>query len=85
MTKKVVRLTWIPESEGGRRAPPTGSRYSTVARFGNQEWSLILELIVRNTYEAWFLSEMAPENLLVSGAKFELREGARIVARGEVE
>lgn len=84
MTKKAVRVTWIPESEGGRKAAPIGPRYSTVARFGDQEWSLILEWTVPNTYIAWFLSEKAPENLLVSGVQFELREGRRVVARGEV-
>ena len=83
--KAVVKLTWVPPSDGGRTRPPTGPRYSTVASFENQEpWSLVLEVAGPNMYTAWFLSEKAPVHLLESGVKFKLQEGSRIVAYGEV-
>lgn len=82
--KTVLRVAWVPHSDGGRAAPPTGPRYSTVARFENQEqWSLVLEWTGQDIM-AWFLSDKAPQRLLESGMKFDLQEGNRIVAHGEV-
>jgi hypothetical protein len=94
---KKARVLWFKEAEGGRVAPPAGPKYSTVARFyenaGNWPdvaWSLVLEWASpADTNDAMivdvsFLSPDAPETLLHPGAIFELYEGKRCVARGEV-
>jgi hypothetical protein len=80
--------------------PPSGPKYSTVSRFEDEKdttpqsvWSLVVELgdlqtESRETIAAiWFLSEDKPDaplHLLHAGSRFELLEGQRVVARGEV-
>lgn len=92
-----ARLRWTRPSEGGREGPPSAPPYVTVSRFEQQRdtweqeaWSLVVEwsdppddswahqVVVR------FLVENAPEELLESGNHFELLEGKRVVAIGEV-
>jgi hypothetical protein len=94
MREAVARVRFLAEGEGGRSRPPTGPTYSTVSRFPGdvsaEAWSLVLEfmsgpdlrgeVIVRLR----FLSPQAPTELLEPGMRFELLEGARVVARGEV-
>jgi hypothetical protein len=92
-----AKIRWLKASEGGRVAPPPGPKYSTVARFPEDAtnwpevaWSLVLEwstppeadgtVVVNVT----FLSPKAPQTLLHPGATFELYEGRRRVATGEV-
>lgn len=95
--KAIARIHWIPEVEGGRKYPPFGPRYSTVARFEKQAekwpqeaWSIVAEFTSKidasSCVEAKisFLTQDAPAHLLERGNNFELYEGRRLVARGEV-
>jgi len=83
-----VRATvaWIPASQGGRVAIPSGPTYSTVSRwpgFDDQSaWSVVLVLESGNPYSALvrFLVDAAPWERLVPGARFEIFEGSRKVA-----
>ncbi len=90
-------IQWLRPSEGGRKAPPDGPRYSTVIRFDqqretwrNEAWSLVADLL--GTPDAQFIqqakvqffAEGSPEHLLVPGSHFDLMEGDRIVGRGEI-
>jgi len=92
-----AKLQWVPPEKGGRQAPPLGSRYSTVARFKQQQdtwyeeaWSLVVEwselpdVSLVHHVNVRFLVENAPESLLVMGNSFELMEGARVVAVGVI-
>lgn len=97
MRQKVkARIVWVPAAQGGRTKPPSGPQYSTVVRFEgdpdwpNEAWSIVAEWNPSTTSEEFvlaevgFLVEEAPQHRLVPGAKFELYEGKRVVARGEV-
>lgn len=90
-------LRWIRAEEGGRQAPPSGHRYSTVSRFEAQRetwrqeaWSLVAEWTeppdasMTHQVKVRFLVEDAPEQLLVMGNHFELLEGERVVATGVI-
>jgi len=95
--KAIAKIHWISAAEGGRKHPPLGPRYSTAARFAKEAkkwpqeaWSLLAEFTeARNDLycreaEIQFLANDAPADLLEPGNKFELYEGHRLVARGEV-
>src|SRR5438045_2240696 len=53
MTKVTARaiVSWVPAAKGGRRKPPSGPVYSTVARFVDdpgwpaEAWSLVLRKV----------------------------------------
>ena len=92
-----AKLQWVRPEQGGRQAPPSGSRYSTVSRFEQQRdtwrkeaWSLVIEWTeppdasLTHRVSARFLVEKAPEHLLTTGNRFELMEGERVVATGEI-
>ena len=92
-----AKLQWLRPEQSGRRAPPSGPRYSTVARFEQQRatwreeaWSLVIEWIeppdasLAHSVNVRFLVDDAPEHLLTTGNHFELMEGERIVATGVV-
>jgi hypothetical protein len=96
-TKEAI-LHWIPSNEGGRKTPPVpsaGDRYYAVVEFdgyppvyGGSGWSLIVEFD-QATYDiehvkVRFLSDFGPNELMVHGARFRLREGSRIVAEGRI-
>lgn len=93
---KYAFVHWILESSGGRRAVPGEGRYSTVARFEDDEtwphvaWSVVINNIRsyrdgRLTYaEVKFLVDEAPAELLRQGSRFELLEGKKRVAKGVV-
>lgn len=90
-----VRLMWKSSSKAQRFT--IGSRYVSVARFEDERekypaeaWSLVVEFdsvpddsgtVLGNVR---FLVEEAPANLLHSGSKFELYEGRKLVASGEI-
>lgn len=95
--KKVVKakVCWIPHKKGGRLAPPPqGTKYCPLVFFGesvNQtnNWSadIICGYFDSNLcgiVDFSFLSEKAPYQYLYSGNKFELYEGPKLVARGEI-
>jgi hypothetical protein len=94
-----ARIRWIPPEQGGRSRPVAGgSEYATVARFEaiadrwpQEAWSVVLcvplsaagreEMIVDIRLLA---PETAPQSLLASGSRFDLFEGRRRVAEGQV-
>ena len=99
MTIKKVksRVCWINKEGGGRESPPPGPRYSTAARFEDEKdkwphevWSLVLEFSgppddsLCMIADVSLLNPEAPARLLHQGCVFELFEGDRLVARGEV-
>ncbi len=92
-----VELRWLRPEEGGRSAPPPGPRYLTVAKFEiladkwpSEAWSIVAEWDeeqgdqLKTRARMRFLVEGAPEHLLTPGSRFELYEGRRPVACGEV-
>ena len=84
--------------EGGRWPLPLGPRYSTAARFESladlwpdEAWSLVLEFetLPNELGEhiakiRLLVAEGAPSNLLDPGERFDLFEGSRCVAQGQV-
>jgi len=94
--KVIARISWLSAEEGGRRHPPKGPSYSTVARFENDDgnwpneaWSIVAEFeqpVDSSSViaEIRFLAPKGPSHLLDPGRKFELFEGRSLVARGEV-
>jgi hypothetical protein len=99
MTSKRVksRICWIRKEAGGRESPPAGTQYSTVARFEEakhewprEAWSVVLEFTGPPDESLWIIADVsllspeAPTRLLRPGSIFELFEGHRMVARGEV-
>ena len=93
---KLAILRWKAQSEGGRKALPTGATYSTAARFEgegeswlNKTWSLVVEFVEPPNWNSHrvricFLAEDAPMDLISSGRRFELMEGIQCVADGVV-
>jgi hypothetical protein len=94
--KHIVKLQWITPENGGRQSPPTGPKYSTVARFFGKNkilistsWSLVIEFTEppdNALSHIAFVSFLAngPEVLLEPTTTFELLEGSRPVANGIV-
>jgi len=96
----LAKIRWLQPSEGGRPSPPSGPRYSTVARFDTQSeedwrkdaWSLVVYLDEpsNETYaqvaRVHFLSNdaRAPLDWLSTGRRFDLFEGSKKVAEGLV-
>ena len=99
MTNKPMksRICWVKKEAGGRESPPPGPRYSTVARFEDEKnkwpheaWSLVLEFSGPPDESLCVIADVSllnpdgPNRLLHPGSVFELFEGRRLVARGEV-
>jgi hypothetical protein len=91
----VARIQWLHSVEGGRKQPPSGPTYTTVARFEqqgdqwiNDAWSLVLDFVgapdddLCHLAKVRFLAEGAPSDWLREGSKFELMEGSKVVAKG---
>ena len=101
--KKTARakISWIPYTEGGRKHPPEGERYSTVVHFKDdsdewpeQVWSLVVSFdkVESQDYQTdatvWFLAHNHPDvpnHFLEAGNEFELLEGGKVVARGKIK
>ena len=96
-SKTWAKLKWVPKDAGGRDALPSGLSYSTVARLEKYKddwpkkngWSLVLDFSAtpetRRMAEVRFLvGEAAPQDLLQPGSRFDLFEGYRLVASGEI-
>lgn len=92
-----ARVCWISQQEGGRKVPPIGCKYSTVAYFDDNKekwpkgaWSIVLENISGGDElncviaDLRFLVESGPVEFLHPGSIFHLYEGRRKVASGEV-
>lgn len=97
MKSALAILRWIPPNKGGMKAHPVGPRYVRPVRFPQQKdtwtkeaWSLIVEWseppdeTLQHHVTVRFLVDGAPDEFLVRGNRFELLEGDRIVAIGEV-
>src|SRR5262245_2847156 len=97
MTTQPARVTWLASEHGGRRLPPSGPRYVAPARFESQaagpagaNWRLVIERMsqlpgsVEWIGEVRYLADEAPQELLSPGARFELYEGKKCVARGVI-
>ena len=95
--KAKAKVCWLRKEQGGRDHPPPGPRYSTVARFEDEKekypreaWSLILEFSeptdekLCHIADVRLLNPEGPARLLHPGSVFELFEGSRLVAWGEV-
>jgi hypothetical protein len=94
-----ARIRWIPFDLGGRKRPPTVPRYSTVIHFeGDTDWPQDAWSIVADFDETpnesletianvWFLAyenAATPNHFLEPGNRFELVEGGKVVATGEI-
>jgi hypothetical protein len=91
-----VQLDWLSAKEGGRKTPFTGSPYATNARFVGDSDTEIFSVVLRfeNSTVAnpsqGALTLLAPELLprlrerLIPGARLEITEGPRTVARCQV-
>lgn len=92
-----AKIYWILEQDGGRKNIPSNHNYSTLVHFDDiQEeyplgaWSVVIDLEKAQKNSQWtisdfrFLVDSAPQDLLYSGSKFKLYEGARLVANGEI-
>ncbi|HEY0613736.1 MAG TPA: hypothetical protein VGC96_03805 [Candidatus Elarobacter sp.] len=91
-----AQITWFRHAQGGRRQLPSVSTYRSVARFDDDPnyslgtWDVEVRFVKPPGYErpspaiVSFLSEEAPNQLLHAGSRFELTEGPKVVARGEV-
>lgn len=93
-----AQVVWLTPEQGGRSSPPSGPRFVVPCRVegvhapGAQgaNWSLVLNLVSRPPGSAdWiadvqFLVDQAPHELLGDGARFELYEGKKCIARGTV-
>lgn len=87
-----AKILWVPFEKGGRVQPPIGPRYSTVARFDEDEadwqrnaWSVVATFsneahALEHFAEVEFLSTEAPLKRLMPGKSFELFEGSKRVA-----
>ena len=87
-------IKWLTEQEGGRREIPIGFRYCPIIKIKGYEktdvaWSI--DFICANHHynisriNFAFLSNDAPEDILISGKEFELYEGTRKVAYGTID
>ncbi len=94
-----ARIKWIPFDLGGRKRPPVAPRYSTVIHFeGDTEWpkdawSIVVDFddtpdksleIIANVWFLAYENAAVPNHFLEPGNHFELVEGAKIVAKGEI-
>lgn len=95
-----ARIKWLTKEKGGRSKPPLGRgvpEYATEVRFIDEpwpplgaSWSLVIEKrdSVSSEYD-WiadvrYLMEKAPHESLCVGRHFELYEGNKRVATGEI-
>ena len=92
-----ARICWLTPEAGGRKTPPSGPLYSTIAKFDctqedwqDSAWSIVVELCGPTDLsrcsiaEVRFLSPQGPSELLRPGIQFELLEGRRKVATGTI-
>ncbi len=89
-------ITWFRFEEGGRRELPRVPLYRSVVRFDEDPnrrlgaWDFEVQFEDPPSHErssvatVSFLAEGAPSQLLHVGSRFELTEGRKVVARGEI-
>lgn len=88
-------ISWLSPKKGGRDAVPL-SRSRADVRFENQKtwpeegWTLVIDSVktFKNSrlqvVRIDFLVDEAPHHLIVAGTRFEILDGARVVANGMV-
>ena len=88
-------IEWLPPEQGGRRTP-AGHRYRCVVRFdADPNWELgtwtfgivdgrATDDPLTTLATVAFVVEGAPTQLLAEGARFDLLEGAKVVATGVI-
>jgi hypothetical protein len=91
-----ARIRWFSFAQGGRRRLPSVSLYRSAVRFDADPnrtlgtWDIELRFDrppavgAESTAIVSFRSNDAPRELLRPGSAFELTEGKKVVARGEV-
>lgn len=85
-----AKINWIPKDKCGRGSPKSGAKYSQIIKMEefDSNWSVVLicnQLIDNEmTCEMGFLSEEAPVHMLSIGKPFELYEGNKMVAKGQI-
>ena len=86
-----AKIHWINFAEGGRRMPPSkGTKYCPIIKFDNimlkNAWSVCFICTGQEEggIEIGFLSDEAPAMPLQKGNCFDLYEGGRKTARGEI-
>ena len=89
-------ITWFRFEEGGRRELPRVPHFRSVVRFDEDPnrrlgaWDVEVRFEDPPSYgrpslaTVSFLAEGAPSQLLHVGSRFELTEGRKVVARGQV-
>lgn len=87
-----AKVRWLSFEEGGRARPPTGPRYSSIARFEKQKeqapgesWSVVMYIgnDAANVLVSPLVDAVPPE-LFERGSRFELFEGDTKVGEGEI-
>lgn len=88
-----TQIHWIPLAEGGRKNIPAGSQYAPVAKFEelSEVWSVVLNFEGAPDSEGnscadlrFLVEENAPKQVLYLGSRFELYEGPKRVATGQI-
>ena len=96
--KVIAHVRWRTAEEGGRKTPPKGSKYTTVAGFDppapnwpQEAWSVVVEPVQPDCTSqdvtvvlSFLMGPVAPEQMLTTGVKFQLFEGKQVVADGEI-
>jgi hypothetical protein len=100
LPKFLAAIEWIPFASGGRRNPPrlaVGEHYMAPASVGSWDgnnagsasWTLVVYNVTRlGEYKCQatveYLVPEAPHETLQLGTKFEMYEGAKCVAKGQI-
>jgi hypothetical protein len=88
-----ANVKWLTRSEGGRTNPPVPPTYCGIVQFEGEDiseeaWDLCLTFYepvdqsMITLAEVKYRVDSAPSERLVPGARFQLLEGPRVVARG---
>lgn len=92
MRHALVALHWVPADAGGRHEPVGHRRYMAPAAVGDgpPAWTLVVDRSASHARDhenalVHFLMDEAPHETLVAGQTLQLFEGARVIAKAQVE